>query len=63
MAYRVLGYLLGTQDLAISYTRPSTAQEQNVLYGYTDAGFAACPYSRRSHQGHVLLFNGGPISW
>ena len=63
MAYRVLGYLLGTQDLAISYTRPSTTQEQNILYGYTDAGFAACPDSRRSQQGHVLLLNGGPISW
>jgi transposase InsO family protein len=63
MAYRILGYLIGTQDLAITYTLPCTTNEQNVLYGFTDAGFAACPESRRSQQGHVLLFNGGPISW
>ena len=63
MAYRVLGYLSSTKDLTITYKQPTSSTERHILSAYCDAGYAGCPHTRRSQEGHVILFNGGPISW
>ena len=63
MAYRVLGYLASTKDLTITYKQPISTTERHILSAYCDAGYAGCPHTRRSQEGHVILFNGGPISW
>ena len=63
MAYRVLAYLLATQDFSIKYTLPPNVTESYTLYGYCDAGFAGDPQTRRSSEGYVIIINGGAISW
>jgi hypothetical protein len=59
---RVLRYLVGTQDLGISFAVPDPSVNP-VLYGYSDSDFAADLNNRRSTSGFVFLLNGGPISW
>ena len=63
MAYRILGYLLKTAHFGIRYKLPSRKEEQHILYSSCDAGFAGCLQTRRSQEGHVIFYNGGPISW
>ena len=62
-AYRVMGYLLRTQNQTITYRLPSNPALQNRIYAACDAGWAGCTLTRRSQQGYVLWYNGGPISW
>ena len=59
---RVLRYLVGTQDLGISFVVPNLSANPQ-LYGYSDSDFAADLNNRRSTSGFVFLLNGGPISW
>ena len=59
---RVLRYLVGTQDLGISFIIPDLSVNPK-LYGYSDSDFAADLNNRRSTSGFVFLLNGGPISW
>ena len=59
---RVLRYLVGTEDLGISYIIPDPSASP-LLYGYSDSDFAADLNNRRSTSGFVFLLNGGPISW
>ena len=59
---RVFRYLVGTQDLGISFTVPDPSVKPQ-LYGYSDSDFAADLNNRRSTSGFVFLLNGGPISW
>ena len=63
MAYRVLGYLLKTEDFGITYRLPKRPAEQHILHGSCDAGFAGCLQTRRSQEGYIIFYNGGPISW
>ena len=63
MAYRVLGYLSGTKDLAIKYELPTSPQERHILSAYCDAGYAGCPQTRRSQEGYIVFLNGSPIFW
>jgi len=62
-AYRVMGYLLRTKDQTITYRLPSNPALHYRLYAACDAGWAGCTLTRRSQQGYVVWYNGGPISW
>jgi hypothetical protein len=63
IAYRIMGYLLGTKDLKISYTLPQDRNLQNKLYAAADAGYADCPLTRKSQDGFIIWLNGGPITF
>jgi hypothetical protein len=54
-----LGYLKGTLDYSISYSRNSSLQP----YGYVNADFAGENDGRRSTEGHIFFVGGGLISW
>ena len=62
-AYRVMGYLLKTKEQTITYRLPSNPALHYRIYAACDAGWAGCTLTRRSQQGYVLWYNGGPISW
>jgi hypothetical protein len=62
-----LKYLAGTVNLCIHYGRTKDSEiegrQQNRLWGWVDADFAADLDTRRSHTGYIIMMNGGPISW
>lgn len=55
----VFRYLKGTSDLALCYRKG----ENNDLYGYTDADWAADAYDRKSTTGFVFFLGQSPITW
>jgi len=55
-AKRLLSYLKGALDLAITYRKGNFG-----LTGYTDASFAANPDSRKSTTGYLFMFCGAPV--
>ena len=57
-AKRLLRYLKGAPDLAITYRKGNFG-----LTGYTDASFAANPDSRKSTTGYLFMFCGAPVSF
>lgn len=57
-AKRLLRYLKGRPDLAITYKKGNFG-----LSGYTDASFAANPDNRRSTTGYIFMFCGAPVSF
>jgi hypothetical protein len=60
--YRVLKYLKGTVDEAITYAGPVTITNAPTLIGYSDADWAQS-YDRRSITGYTFMLCGGAISW
>ena len=60
-ALRLIRYLKGTEDYAITYQ----AGENNTvkLQGYCDADYAGDIDDRRSISGHIFFLGGGPVSW
>ena len=59
-AKRILGYIMGTIELGITFT-PQTAAAR--LSAYSDADWARCPNSRRSTTGYVITLGTNLISW
>ncbi len=57
----VLKYLSGTYTDGIYYGKDS--QRLKKIRGWVDADFAADLDTRRSHTRHVLMLNGGAVSW
>jgi len=62
-AKRILGYLAGTKDHKLTYTRSAQPGVGNVLTTYADSDHAGDPDSRRSVTGYVCMLNGGAVSW
>ena len=62
-AMHALVYLRFTIDKCIIYSRSTSADDVNRLWGWVDADYAGCPDTRKSHTGYVLMLNGGAISW
>jgi len=62
-----LKYLAGTVDLCIHYGRNKDSKiegrDVNRLWGWVDEDFAADLDTRRLLTSHVIMMNGGPISW
>jgi hypothetical protein len=58
---RVLHYLKGTKDYAITYQAQAT-QDDNLFYGFADATYANCN-DHKLTLGYVFLAAGGPITW
>jgi hypothetical protein len=61
-AKRLLRYLKGTMDLALTFPT-QTFSGNRVLLSYSDSDFAACTQTRRSRSGYCILLNGCAISW
>ncbi|KAI1003823.1 hypothetical protein K3495_g4386 [Podosphaera aphanis] len=59
-ARQVLRYIAQNPDQGIIFTRSSN---QATLEAYTDADFAADPYTSRSTSGMLIRLSSGPISW
>jgi hypothetical protein len=57
----VLRYLRGTYELDIQYHHDSFHPDQS--WGWVDTDCEGDIETRRSHNGYVLMLNGGPISW
>eukprot|EP00961_Rhodomonas_salina_P187794 2534492-Rhodomonas_salina.1 len=62
-ARRVLAYLVGTQDLEITYSRPDDPSQINKLFGWVDSDYAADPDTSKSVTGYIVSMNNGPIAW
>jgi hypothetical protein len=58
-AIRLLRYLKGTANLAITYD----GNQSNLITGYSDADWAGDVETRRSTSGYVFLMCGAPISF
>jgi len=61
-AEHVLCYLRGAWNQSICYSRDSH-ENPNVLWSWVDADWAGNTDTRRSYTGHILMMNGGTISW
>eukprot|EP00961_Rhodomonas_salina_P031068 418041-Rhodomonas_salina.2 len=62
-ARRVLAYLVATQDLGITYSRPDDPCKVNQLFGWVDSDYAADPDTRKSVTGYIVSMNNGQIAW
>jgi hypothetical protein len=68
-ARKVLTYLLDTADVGITYGNTGTRGPSGHLYppgalvAFSDASYAECMVTRKSTSGHVVMLNGGAISW
>jgi hypothetical protein len=60
-ALRILKYLKGKQDLALSWNREHYSNQE--LVGYSDSDFAGCTETRRSRSGYIFFYNNCAISW
>ncbi|XP_019255950.1 PREDICTED: uncharacterized protein LOC109234420 [Nicotiana attenuata] len=58
-AYHVLRYLKGDPNLGIFLSK----NENYGVRAFCDSDWAACPDSRKSVSGYVVLLGDGPISW
>jgi len=58
---RVLCYLKGTKDYAITYHARAT-RDTNIFHGFADAGYANCD-DLKSTSAYVFLAAGGVITW
>ena len=63
IAYRIMGYLLGTKDLKITYSLPKDENLRYKLLAAADAGYADCPLTRKSQDGFIIWLNGGAITF
>ena len=65
-AVRVLRYLYGTREMAISYgygVESMDLQEPQYFICASDASFADNSTDRKSSQGYIMKLFGGPIAW
>jgi hypothetical protein len=61
---RVLKYIKGTLDLAITYGTQGLIHDPYALCGYADADYLGDPTVKsRSMSGYLFQLNGGPVSW
>jgi hypothetical protein len=54
------------KDLGITWkveSEDKTTGFTNTLFGTTDASFAMCPLTRKSHAGYVIFMNHGVVSY
>jgi hypothetical protein len=63
VAYRGMGYLVDTPHLKICYSTPAYPELKNRIYTACDASFADDRLTRKSQQGHLILYNSAPIIW
>ena len=67
LAYHLLGYVIGTTDLVLRYTRDSEDEQWTSLWGsrrvlvQTDASFA--PAGEKSHESTFLFAQGHLVGW
>ena len=61
-AFRVLAYVKGTLNQGLSYHDPGVGK-RNTLSGWVDSDFASDIDTRKSVTGHLMVLNGGPVSW
>jgi hypothetical protein len=61
MLKRILRYLKGTKDYAITY-RARATRDPNLFHGFTDAGYANYD-DLKSTSGYVFLAAGSAITW
>ena len=65
-AKRIIKYLAGTRDFAITWMSSALEEEQgcdNVIIGAVDASFAMDAMTRKSHGGFINFVNNGTVSW
>ena len=65
-AKRIIKYLAGTRDFAITWVSSALEEEQgcdNVIIGAVDASFAMDAMTRKSHGGFINFVNNGTVSW
>lgn len=65
-ALRVLRYLAGTRDAALTFGRQATERRRSDAVGvsaYSDADWASDKVDRKSVTGWIALVNGDPVSW
>ena len=62
-AIRVLRYLYGTRELAITFGGPNSSHKPQYFICASDASFADNSTDRKSSQGYVMKLFGGPITW
>ena len=60
-AKRILRYLRGTMDLALTFTHPRG--KPLVFYGYSDSNWSGDPDTSRSTSGYVFMMGGAAIAW
>ena len=58
MAARILRYIKGTLDYAISFT----GSARQPIQAYADADYAG-DNDRKSQSGYIFMFAGGPLAW
>jgi len=58
---RMLHYLKGTKDYAITYHARAT-RDTNIFHGFADAGYANCD-DLKSTSAYIFLAAGGTITW
>jgi hypothetical protein len=59
---RILRYLKGTRDVALTFTRASAGQNPPLL-GFTDSDWGGDADNRKSVSGNVFVMAGGAVSW
>lgn len=69
-AKRVLRYLRGTKNLALTYTAAKDGDQMTgyagaaqQIIGYSDASWASDTENRKSTTGYFFQIAGGPVSW
>eukprot|EP00961_Rhodomonas_salina_P026717 360935-Rhodomonas_salina.1 len=62
-ARRVLAYLVGTQDMGITYSCPEDPTQINKLFEWVDSDYASDPDTRKSVTGYIVSMNNGSIAW
>jgi hypothetical protein len=60
---RVLRYLKGTRDYALTYTGQDDEGKPIKVIGYTDADWGSNPVDRKSISGYSYMLGGAAISW
>jgi hypothetical protein len=61
VAYRVMGYLVCTPYLKICYSTPAYPELKNRIYAACYASFADDRLTRKSQQGHLIIYNSALI--
>jgi hypothetical protein len=62
-AKRILRYLRGTRDLALTFSPARKRENALVFYGYSDSSWSGDVDTSRSTSGYAFMMGGGAISW
>ena len=61
---RIFRYLQGTKTMKIIYsTEKKEGEEEDKIFGYSDASYAEDRKDRKSTSGYLFIKSKGPISW